>query len=1430
MYGIIVIPQRLRETMESTGNKTSLNRYMDFKRNALLKGPPKTQTTNMLESLLDDKQPHKKSLANKRSNAMNLSGKNRMDKRDTIRSKTIKSNGKDDEASKSVSCMWSKVKSAPIEDRSKSFHTTNKVQLQSAATLDDLLGRKSTKKSQCKFKYDSQKIELSRLKQESNKTELEDVRSNVNAQQGINHSAGSTIPESAECDSTRSLITTCRLPNIKNQQNSLKRKRSFTSYTHTISSDSNCSTLPSLIGKRSMNEENHIHSTTQSDMVEANDVETNHPKMAPLELNLTKAPVPQSSHSTGENISSIALDLNHGAIRNSNLASAQSFDKIKFTKIDESFEYKPVKKKTKVVNNDNFVRLNLRNSAGACKGARSLKAHNRMKKKRALFRQQQGDFNAEVEDDDDDNNQKSRTTFPAPSQRKPISIETVIDPLDDFLDGSFRTANNKSKQTISSDSKDASLPICPRHQRPCKLLVVKKNTGGNKGRKFYVCSLPRGEQCDFFQWEEDTTQAAQSALLNSSSTSGFITRQVAAHVDRFHSLTLPELRNEAKRRGLNTQGKKGSLLARLSIWIRDEVSKSVGSSNSTGEISEREDSVQNEHSPSDFNVSIAESEDESTNREMPSEDEYSSDSSEDELEICDESCPSEAMKVYDPKATPSADDSLQNSLVRIFGHDKFRPGQEWAVSRCIENKRSLLVAPTGQGKSLCYALPAAIKSGLCIVVSPLVSLMEDQLRHLPPSIPAATLSGQMSAKKMAMIIDDLIKNRLKILFVSPERLASSAFRRLLTPKVNSVTKQYERQLPPISLLCVDEAHCLSQWGHNFRVSYLRLRTILSRLDPESVLALTATAGPAVVRDICHVLDIDQGNVEDPLSITTDQGIKVLSCDRDNIDVAVHFSLDEEERLNILLKLLQKPKNGAELSDQSMIGCLSEGSVVVYVWRQKDAEVVSEQLRGFGVPGGIVCYHGGMDSTSRSKAQGKFMRGKARICVATVAFGLGINKADVRGVIHLCLPPSPEHFMQEIGRAGRDGKPAKAVALILVNEAQHKFSLSYSDRISEEQVRTVLNIIAHLTTECMMLAVPWESSLKASRVDIALPIDLMVHATDCKEETIQTILSILEESSSYCDKVLDIEGTIPDIVTITLKRRSLEELAHDEPIAKCIQDCGTPMDGSVRNNSSEFGGTASQRGFTAYSFGVIEFSVVKCSRLIGPQAEPRHIYATLRRLQMKGEIELAFSKTGKSIHIRLNTGGINLFNNHKVDDCRLETISSAICSHFQKQDFMRAARLTAMHSIMQKVANVQNIDDTEKEEIGGKSKKLQVFQELVKEYFAEENADTSPSDYVSMGVTNISNCDLSSLNILSSDVTSLILHPNLRKSYESLPFSVDFAHAQCTEYSATVLAKILHGIESPRTPVLEWYMHPLWGKWRRIEFNGLVIHIKKFLQS
>ena len=196
---------------------------------------------------------------------------------------------------------------------------------------------------------------------------------------------------------------------------------------------------------------------------------------------------------------------------------------------------------------------------------------------------------------------------------------------------------------------------------------------------------------------------------------------------------------------------------------------------------------------------------------------------------------------------------------------------------------------------MCYALPATQVEGVCLVVSPLISLMQDQLRHLPPNIPAATLSGNLSSVQVAMTIDDLMKNRIKILFVSPERLASPAFRRLIRPKFNTETLQYERQFPTVSLLCLDEAHCLSQWGHNFRPSYLRIRSLVPMLEPKSILALTATAGPMVIKDICHTLGIpmsSRGGIDN-------DGVRVLDCKRDNIDVATLIMDSEDSRRSLV---------------------------------------------------------------------------------------------------------------------------------------------------------------------------------------------------------------------------------------------------------------------------------------------------------------------------------------------------------------------------------------------------------------------------------------------------------------------------------------------------------------------------------------------------
>jgi Superfamily II DNA helicase len=464
-----------------------------------------------------------------------------------------------------------------------------------------------------------------------------------------------------------------------------------------------------------------------------------------------------------------------------------------------------------------------------------------------------------------------------------------------------------------------------------------------------------------------------------------------------------------------------------------------------------------------------------------------------------------------------------------------------------------------------------------------------------------------------------------------------------------------------------------------------------------------------------------------------------------------------------------------------------------------------------------------------------MRGKARICVATVAFGLGINKVDVRGVIHLCLPPSPEHYLQEIGRAGRDGDKAIAIALVIENEFSHKLSLSFSDRLSKGQITSFLCNLRHLT--CTRLEnFKQNQPLPSSTISIAVPIGPMVQAVDCKEETIQTILSIFEEDSKACPKLLDIEGIIPDTAIVTLKKRSLDSLCEKEDIAKSIKQCGIDLQANKTavlepneyDRFSKYGGTASQKGFLSYSFGIFQISVVTCAQFLGPDAEPRHVYAILRRLQDEGEIEVTFSDSGRSIHLRFNNDGINLLTDPNKSEQWLTEISTFIHNHFYSQDKSREKKVIAVNSIMRQVSHVA-VDDDEQEKHdypAMKSARLSVFQKLIGEYFSYENDSDSESHdeiYNKMDNSIVQTVvDLQDAHVTSSimsDVTCLLQHPSLKKTIPFFPHSVEFDG--CTahkEYTALAITKILHGIESPRTPVLEWYRHPMWGRWRSIQFQ------------
>lgn len=335
---------------------------------------------------------------------------------------------------------------------------------------------------------------------------------------------------------------------------------------------------------------------------------------------------------------------------------------------------------------------------------------------------------------------------------------------------------------------------------------------------------------------------------------------------------------------------------------------------------------------------------------------------------------------------------LLNALRTHFGHDGFRAGQENVIGALLAGESALALFPTGAGKSLCYQLPAVLLEGTALVVSPLIALMKDQVDALRArGIAAARLDSSLTAEETQRVYADLRAGTLKLLYVAPERLSGEAFlERLRRVK--------------ISLLAIDEAHCISEWGHNFRPEYLRLARVAEELALRPVLALTATATPDVARDICQAFGIaPQRQVQ-------------TSFRRNNLHLRI-TPCAAGEKLAVLAKRFANAK---------------VRPAVVYVTFQKTAEDVAAQLARSGLA--ARAYHAGMTSEERDATQEAFMRGECEIIVATIAFGMGIDKADIRSVIHFNLPKTLENYQQEIGRAGRDGQPSLCELLACADDA------------------------------------------------------------------------------------------------------------------------------------------------------------------------------------------------------------------------------------------------------------------------------------------------------------------------------------------------------------------------------------------------------------
>jgi len=363
--------------------------------------------------------------------------------------------------------------------------------------------------------------------------------------------------------------------------------------------------------------------------------------------------------------------------------------------------------------------------------------------------------------------------------------------------------------------------------------------------------------------------------------------------------------------------------------------------------------------------------------------------------------------------------SIKAALKKSFGFDEFRHGQQQTIEQLLSGHSSLAVFPTGSGKSLCYQLTATQLPHLTLVVSPLLALMKDQLEFLAAKgIPAASIDSSLSYEQSQQVMRDVRQGKIKILMVSVERFKNERFRSF----IGSV---------PLSMLVVDEAHCISEWGHNFRPDYLKLPSYRQQLNIPLVLLLTATATKKVKRDMAAKFAIE------------DQHIVQTGFYRPNLDLTIMPVASAEKNTQLLQIIHQQAGPG-----------------IVYVTLQNSAESVAQFLADNHI--NAQAYHAGFDSDKRQHIQNQFMQGHIQVVVATIAFGMGIDKSDIRFVVHHDLPKSIENYSQEIGRAGRDGQPSNCITLANLDGINTVENFVYGDTPELSGIEYLLN---NMRDEC-----------------------------------------------------------------------------------------------------------------------------------------------------------------------------------------------------------------------------------------------------------------------------------------------------------------------------------------------------------------------------
>ncbi len=431
-----------------------------------------------------------------------------------------------------------------------------------------------------------------------------------------------------------------------------------------------------------------------------------------------------------------------------------------------------------------------------------------------------------------------------------------------------------------------------------------------------------------------------------------------------------------------------------------------------------------------------------------------------------------------------------DELLRELGYASWRPGQREAVVAALEGHDSLIVMPTGGGKSLCYQLPGLATEKLTIVVSPLIALINDQWQRLTAAgHPVAMITSGMSEAAAREALAQVRDGRARIVYCSPERFGSTVFLDALAQR-------------EIDLIAVDEAHCVSEWGHDFRPDYLRLPQIANRLGRPTVMACTATATKAVAAEIASRFEMTE-----PLQVRA-------GFDRPNLSfdiVQLEGKGSKARRLALLEHGLADPANRP---------------AIVYCGTRRDTDEVAEALHGSGLR--AAPYHAGMESEDRSEAQRRFMSEEIEVIVATNAFGMGVDKANVRSVWHIAIPTSLEAYYQEAGRAGRDGEPARAVLLAMRSD------LGRLVRFNEQRSGDPELAIAH------------ERGWRAYRT-----IKSFIYSERCRRRLLLDHFGDSQAGAPLdrCCDACDQQSWLPDPETIEVRRPSRPRKAGTTPAAE-----------------------------------------------------------------------------------------------------------------------------------------------------------------------------------------------------------------------------------------------------------------------------------------